>query len=312
MAQRLARAKAKIRVAAHPLPDPCDDALPARRDAVLDVVYLVFNEGYAASSGDAHVRRSLCAEGLRLAALIAELMPEQSEALGLLALLLVHQARSETRVDAAGALVLLEHQDRSRWDRAAIEQATRLATRALRLGSPGRYVLQAAIALEHANAPTAAATPLGPHRGVLLAPRRAQPDPVVELNRAVAIAMAGDPPAGSRGSTRSPPPSTATTTSTPPAPTCCAGSASASRRAPRTGAHLTRRQRRRARLPPAPAGPDPRLTVHVCEASGERQRVVMGCASTASSDKGPHCATNHASPRSARPRSPLPSPSWLR
>jgi len=192
MAQRLARAKAKIRAARIPFRVPPDEALPARLDAVLDTVYLVFNEGYAASAGDAHVRRSLCAEAVRLAAVIAQLMPDEPEALGLHALLLAHDARREARVDPTGALVLLEDQDRARWDADAIERATRLATRALRLGPPGRYVLQAAIAVEHTNAPTADDTRW--ERIAALYDRLAAltPDPIVELNRAVAIAMAGD------------------------------------------------------------------------------------------------------------------------
>jgi RNA polymerase sigma-70 factor (ECF subfamily) len=160
--------------------------------AVLDVVYLVFNEGYAASAGDAHVRRSLCAEAIRLAATIAELMADEPEVLGLQALLLAHDARHYTRVDANGELVLLENQDRARWDSRAITEATRLATRALRLGPPGRYVLQAAIAVEHVGARTAADTRW--ERIVALYDRLAAltPDPVVELNRAAAIAQTGD------------------------------------------------------------------------------------------------------------------------
>jgi RNA polymerase sigma-70 factor (ECF subfamily) len=138
------------------------------------------------------VRHSLCAEAIRLAGVVAELMPDEPEALGLHALLLAHHARRAARVDAAGALVLLEDQDRARWDADAIGQATRIAARALRLGPPGRYVLQAAIAVEHANAPTAASTRW--ERVVAYYDRLAAlaPDPVVELNRAVALAMAGD------------------------------------------------------------------------------------------------------------------------
>jgi RNA polymerase sigma-70 factor (ECF subfamily) len=192
MAQRLSRAKAKIRAAQIPFRVPADEALPARVHAVLDVIYLVFNEGYAASAGDTHVRRSLCAEAIRLGAIVAELMPAESDALGLLALMLAHDARRNARVDAGGALVLLPDQDRSLWDRATIGRATALAARALRLGPPGRYALQAAIAVEHVNAPTAAATRW--ERIVALYDRLAalSPDPVVELNRAVAIALAGD------------------------------------------------------------------------------------------------------------------------
>jgi RNA polymerase sigma-70 factor (ECF subfamily) len=196
MRQRLARAKSKIRAAEIPFRVPPDEALPERLEAVLDVVYLVFNEGYAATGGEAHVRRVLCAEALRLAAMLGELMPDEPEALGLHALLLAHDARRDTRVDTGGALVLLEDQDRSRWDAEAIAHATALAAHALRLGAPGRYVLQAAIAVEHANAAVAAATRWD--RIVALYDRLAalEPDPIVELNRAVAIAMAGDLAAG--------------------------------------------------------------------------------------------------------------------
>jgi RNA polymerase sigma-70 factor (ECF subfamily) len=192
MAQRLVRAKAKIRAAGIPFSVPADEALPGRLGAALDVVYLVFNEGYAASAGDDHVRRSLCAEAIRLAAMIAELMPDEPEALGLQALLLAHDARRDARVDSSGALVLLDEQDRTRWEADTIAQATLLAARALRLGPPGRYVLQAAIAVEHTAAPTAAQTrwdriaALYDHLAALA------PDPVVELNRAAAIAQAGD------------------------------------------------------------------------------------------------------------------------
>jgi RNA polymerase sigma-70 factor, ECF subfamily len=192
MAQRLVRAKSKIRAAGIPFRLPPDDALPERLSAVLDVVYLVFNEGYAASAGDAHMRRSLCAEAIRLAAVVAELMPDEPEALGLHALLLAHDSRRDARVDATGALVLLADQDRALWDWEAIEAAAGLAACALRLGPPGRYVLQAAIAVEHSRARTAAHTRWDRIAGWYDRLAALAPDPVVELNRAVAIAETSD------------------------------------------------------------------------------------------------------------------------
>jgi RNA polymerase sigma-70 factor (ECF subfamily) len=138
------------------------------------------------------VRRSLCAEAIRLAAMLAQLMPDEPEALGLEALLLAHDARREARLDPHGELVLLDDQDRARWDARAIGEAVRLTTRALRLGPPGRYVLQAAIAVEHCRAPTPAQTRWDRIAGYYDRLAALTPDPVVELNRAVAIAQAGD------------------------------------------------------------------------------------------------------------------------
>jgi RNA polymerase sigma-70 factor, ECF subfamily len=190
LAQRLVRAKRKIRDARIPYRVPPADVLPERLDAVLRVLYLIFNEGYSATAGDALVRRELSAEAIRLARILAELMPGEAEALGLLALILLHDARREARTSAGGDLVLLEDQDRARWDRAEIGEGEALLDRALRAGRPGPYQVQAAIAALHDSAATPEDTDWRQIAGLYGRLARLMPTPVVELNRAVAIAMA--------------------------------------------------------------------------------------------------------------------------
>jgi RNA polymerase sigma-70 factor (ECF subfamily) len=198
MAKRLARAKRKIRDAAIPYRVPPPDQLPARLAAVLAVLYALFNEGYSASGGADLIRQNLCAEAIRLARLLVELMPGEPEALGLLSLMLFHDARRPARLDAAGDLVLLEDQDRTRWDRAAIIEANARLDAAISLGRPGPYQAQAAIAACHADAPSASATDWVAIAGLYARLERMVPTPVVALNRAVAVAMADGPAAGLR------------------------------------------------------------------------------------------------------------------
>jgi RNA polymerase sigma-70 factor (ECF subfamily) len=198
MAQRLVRAKGKIKQARIPYRVPDAEDLPERLDAVLAVVYLVFNEGYAASSGAALIRRDLCAEAIRLARLLVELLPAESEARALLALMLLTAARRDARVDAAGEMVLLEDQDRSRWDRGELREGLALVEAALRAGPPGAYALQAAIAGVHARAARAAETDWQEIAALYAVLRTANPSGVVALNHAAAVAMAEGPAAGLR------------------------------------------------------------------------------------------------------------------
>ncbi|MET9908114.1 RNA polymerase sigma factor [Streptomyces sp. NPDC006476] len=196
MAQRLVRAKRKIRNAGIPYRVPPAHLLPERTTGVLGVLYLLFNEGYAASSGADLVRRDLCAEAVRLARLLARLMPDEPEALGLLALLLLHDARRHTRVDASGELITLEDQDRTAWDRAEIDEGTALLETALRRGRPGAYQIQAAIAACHTTAATAEDTDWADIAGLYGELVRFVPSAVVRLNRAVAVGMSEGPDAG--------------------------------------------------------------------------------------------------------------------
>ena len=195
LAQRIVRAKGKIRDAGIPYQIPGRTDLPERLDTVLQVVYLVFNEGYSASAGAALTRPDLSAEAIRLGRLLVELLPDP-EVLGLLALMLLHDARRATRTSRDGEIVLLDDQDRSLWDRGQIAEGVALVERALAARRAGPYVLQAAIAAVHAEAATPAATDWAEIVGLYDVLLRLAPSPVVELNRAAAVAMRDGPEAG--------------------------------------------------------------------------------------------------------------------
>jgi RNA polymerase sigma-70 factor (ECF subfamily) len=196
MAQRLVRAKQKIRDAGIPYRVPADEELPGRVETVLLVVYLVFNEGYNASAGDTLVRRELCGEAIRLGRLVRELMPGEPEAQALLALMLLHDSRRDSRTTESGEIVLLEEQDRTRWHHDQIAEGLELVENALGRGARGPYALQAAIAALHAQAQSAQETDWHQITALYELLLQVQPSPVVELNRAVAVAMASGLPEG--------------------------------------------------------------------------------------------------------------------
>lgn len=195
VAQRIVRAKTKIRETRIPNEVPLEKELPDRLDAVLRVIYLVFNEGYSATSGDSLTRHDLSGEAIRLGRVLIELLPE-AESTGLLGLILLQDSRRAARTSATGELILLEDQDRTLWNREQIAEGIALVQRALSMGQVGPYTIQAAIAAAHAQAPTAAATDWNQIVGLYALLSQAEPSPVIELNRAVAIAMRDGPLAG--------------------------------------------------------------------------------------------------------------------
>ena len=195
LAQRIVRAKARIRDAGIPYQVPAQTELAERLDAVLRVIYLVFNEGYSATSGAALTRHDVSGEAIRLGRLLVALLPEP-EAVGLLALMLLHESRRAARTDAAGDVILLEEQDRRLWNREMIEEGSGLVHRALASRRSGPYTIQAAIAAVHAEAPEASATDWTQIVGLYDVLLRADPSPVIELNHAVAVAMRDGPAAG--------------------------------------------------------------------------------------------------------------------
>jgi RNA polymerase sigma-70 factor (ECF subfamily) len=196
MGKRIVRAKRKIADAHIPYRVPADDELPDRLRGVLRVVYLIFNEGYAAAEGDRLVRGELCDEAIRLGELLSRLMPDDAEVLGLLALMLLHDARRAARVDAGGRYVALDEQDRSLWDRERIREGLAMLERAVRLRRPGEYQLQAAITALQIQAPDAETTDWAQIAELYGALATLNPSPVVELNRAVAVGLADGPAAG--------------------------------------------------------------------------------------------------------------------